>query len=100
MQSLVLQAARSAIRGLVEYAPAQAENIITILLSELVAVGFLRDQLKDDFHQRLLDARYTAYRYLIPILQETVLNRQGTQAWESARAKMHELIERYNQINT
>jgi hypothetical protein len=40
MQFLGLESARKAIEGLVEFEPTRAENIFTILLSELVAYGF------------------------------------------------------------
>ena len=53
MQFLGLESGRKAIRQLVEYEPTQAEDTFTILLSELVAYGFLREQFKGDLRHRL-----------------------------------------------
>ena len=51
------RAARKAIRDLVEFEPTQAEDIVTVLLSELVAYGFLREHFRGDLRQRRLQAR-------------------------------------------
>ena len=42
---------------LVEFEPTQAEDVITILLSELLAYGFLREQFKGDLRERRLAAQ-------------------------------------------
>ena len=57
MQFLGLESARKAITDLVEFEPTQAEDMITILLSELLAYGFLREQFRGDLRQRRLEAR-------------------------------------------
>jgi hypothetical protein len=41
MQFLALESARKAVRDLIEFEPNEAENTITILVSELTAFGFL-----------------------------------------------------------
>jgi hypothetical protein len=66
MQFLGFESGRKAIRDLVEFEPTQAENICTILLSELVAHGFLRRQFSGDLRQRRLQAREAEYRRVIP----------------------------------
>ena len=57
MQFLGLESARKAIKNLVEFEPTQAEDMITVLLSELLAYGFLREQFRGDLRQRRLEAR-------------------------------------------
>ena len=57
MQFLGLESARKAIKDLVEFEPTQAEDMITVLLSELLAYGFLREQFRGDLRQRRLEAR-------------------------------------------
>ena len=68
MQFLGLESARKAIADLVEFEPIRAEDTFTILLSELVAYGFLREQFKGDLRQRRLEARDEKYRQEIPAL--------------------------------
>ena len=77
MQFLGLESARKAIKELVEFEPTQAEDIFTILLSELVAYGFLREQFNADLRQRRLEARDEEYRREIPDLYLTVKDRTG-----------------------
>ena len=57
MQFLGFESARKAIKDLVEFEPTQAEDMITVLLSELPAYGFLREQFQGDLRQRRLQAR-------------------------------------------
>ena len=57
MQFLGLESAREAIKNLVEFEPTQAEDMITVLLSELLAYGFLRKQFRGDIRERRLQAR-------------------------------------------
>ena len=55
-----LRERRKAIKDLVEFEPTQAEDMITILLSELLAYGFLREQFTGDLRERRLAARDAA----------------------------------------
>jgi hypothetical protein len=57
MQFLALESGRKAVHELVEFQPTRAENTCTILLSEIVAYGFLREQFQGDLRHRLLEAR-------------------------------------------
>jgi hypothetical protein len=97
MQFLGLESARKAIRDLVEFEPTQVEDIFTILLSELVAYGFLREQFKGDLRQRRLEARDQEYRRAIPDLYLTVTENTGPK-WEKAKDLAEEVMKRYAEI--
>ena len=84
MQFLGFESARKAIRDLVEFEPKQAEDICTILLSELVAYGFLREQFSGDLRERRLASREPEYRRAIPALCRTVKAGAGP-SWEKAQ---------------
>ncbi len=94
MQFLGLESARKAIKGLVEYEPAKAEGIFTILLSEIVAYGFLRERFEGDLRQRRLAAREEKYRREIPELYRTLNGRTGKQ-WAKAQDVAEEVMKRY-----
>jgi hypothetical protein len=94
MQFLGLESARKSIKGLVEHEPAKAEDIFTILLSELVAYGFLRERFKGDLRQRRLEAREEKYRCEIPELYRTLNQRTGKQ-WAKAQDVAAEVMKRY-----
>lgn len=97
MQFLGLESARKAIRDLVEFEPKQAEDICTILLSELVAYGFLREQFSGDLRQRRLTSRALGYGEAIPAFYRMV--KAGTGAkWEKAQDLAEEVMELYAQI--
>jgi hypothetical protein len=97
MQFLGLESARKAIRDLVEFEPTEAEDTFTILLSELVAYGFLREQFTGDLKQRRLEARDESYRREIPQLFRYLLQRTGTQ-WEKAQDVAGEVMKRYAEV--
>jgi hypothetical protein len=97
MQFLGLESARNAIRDLVEFEPTQAEDIFTILLSELVAYGFLREQFKGDLRQRRLAARDESYRREIPKLNRDLQQRTGPE-WEKAKDVAAEVMKRYAEV--
>ena len=84
MQFLGLESGRKAIQDLVEFEPTQAEDICTILLSELAAYGFLREQFSGDLRQRRLQAREAEYRRVIPALLCTAEARSGLR-WGKAK---------------
>jgi len=97
MQFLALESARKAIRDLVEFEPTQAEDMVTILLSELIAYGFLREQFKGDVRQRRLEARDESYRRDIPALHRLVLAGDGPQ-WDAAKDLSMEMMKRFQRV--
>ena len=97
MQFLGFESARKAIRDLIEFEPTRAENVCTILLSELVAYGFLRDQFSGDLRERRLAAREAEYRRAIPILCQTVRTGVGP-SWEKAQDLAEEVMKLYAEI--
>ena len=74
MLYLGLESARKAIDDLVEFEPEQAERMIVILISELPAYRFLRDQYTDtqDMRYQRLILRGAEYLALIPALCQLV----------------------------
>lgn len=97
MQFLGLESARKAIRDLIEYEPTQAEEIVTILLSELLAYGFLRQQFRGDIRQQRLEARDQVYRREIPELYRLVMAGQGPQ-WNAAKDLSAEMMRRFDLV--
>jgi hypothetical protein len=97
MQFLGLESARKSIEDLVEFEPTQAEDMITILLSELLAYGFLREQFHGDIRQRRLEARDESYRRDIPALHRRVLAGDGPQ-WDAARDLSVEMMKRFERV--
>jgi hypothetical protein len=97
MQFLGLESARKAIKDLVEFEPTQAEDMTTILLNEVVAYGFLRDQFKGDLRERRLDARDRDYRRDIPALNQVVMAATGSK-WDKAKDTAIELMKRYSRV--
>ncbi|MBV9826881.1 MAG: hypothetical protein JO001_14570 [Alphaproteobacteria bacterium] len=97
MQFLALESGRKALCDLVEFEPTQAENICTVLLSELPAYGFLREQFSGDLRQRRLDAREAEYRRLVPELYRTVVTGSGPH-WERARDLAEGTMQVYAEI--
>jgi hypothetical protein len=97
MQFLGLESARKAIKELVEFEPTQAEDMLTILLSEIVAYGFLRDRFRGDLRERRLDARDADYRREIPELCRMAMAGSGPK-WEKAQDTAAELMKRYAHV--
>ncbi len=97
MQFLGLESARKAIKDLVEFEPTQAEDMITVALSELLAYGFLREQFRGDLRQRRLEARDESYRREIPALNRLVMTGQGPQ-WETAKDLSTEMMKRFDRV--
>lgn len=97
MQFLALESARHATRDLVEFEPTQAEGIMTILLSELVAYGFLRERFKDALRQGRLRAREAEYHREVHALHHDLTTGRGT-TWTQARGLLDELMRRYHQV--
>lgn len=97
MQFLGFESARLAILDLVEFEPRQAEDLISILLSELPAYRFLLDHFDDDFRRRRLALRESDYQRSVPCLYRTVMAGVGKQ-WEKAQDTAEELAERYEAV--
>jgi hypothetical protein len=97
MLFLGLESARKAIKDLVEFEPKQAEDMITILLSELLAYAFLREQFRGDIRQRRLEARDMAYRQEIPALHRRVIAGEGPQ-WDAPKDLSVEMMKRYERV--
>jgi hypothetical protein len=97
MQFLALESARLAIKDLVELEQTQAEDMITVLLSELPAYGFLREQFQGDLRQRRLQARDAAYRRDVPALHDLVMAGAGPE-WDTAKDGAAEMMKRYARI--
>ncbi|HME26656.1 MAG TPA: hypothetical protein VKI44_35920 [Acetobacteraceae bacterium] len=97
MLFLGLESARKAIKDLVEFEPKQAEDMITILLSELLAYGFLREQFRGDIRQRRLEARDESYRQEIPALHRLVIAGEGPQ-WDAAKDLSAEMMKRFDRV--
>jgi hypothetical protein len=97
MQFLALESARKAIGELVEFEPTQAEDLVTILLSELLAYGFLRQQFRGDLRQRRLEARDETYRRDIPALYQRVMAGTGWE-WDAAKDLAAEMMKRFDLV--
>ncbi len=97
MQFLGLESARKAIKDLVEFEPTQAEDMITILLSELLAYGFLRQQFRGDLRHRRLEARDETYRHDIPALYRLVMTGTGSE-WDAAKDLAAEMMKRFDLV--
>jgi hypothetical protein len=97
MQFLGLESARNAIEGLVEYEPTKAEDVFTILLSELQAYAFLRDQFTGELKRRLLEAREEGYRRDIGERYNTVSAGAGPR-WERAKHIAAEVMVLYGEM--
>jgi hypothetical protein len=97
MQFLGLESGRKAIKDLVEFEPTQAEDMITILLSELLAYGFLREQFRGDIRQRRLESRDLSYRQDIPALHRLVMAGQGP-LWDAAKDLSAEMMKRFDRV--
>jgi hypothetical protein len=97
MQFLGLESARKAIRDLVEFEPVQAEDICTILLSELSAYGFLREQFSGDLRERRLASREPEYRRAVPALCRTAKAGAGP-SWEKAQDLADGVMKLYAKI--
>lgn len=97
MQFLGLESARKAIKDLVEFEPTQAEDMIIILLSELQAYGFLRQQFRGDLRQRRLEARDETYRRDIPALYRLVMAGTGSE-WDAAKDLAAEMMKRFDLV--
>jgi hypothetical protein len=97
MQFLALESARKAIAQLVEFEPTRAENTFTILLNELLAYGFLREQFTGDLRHRLLQAREHYYRDELPGEFRAVALQTGHR-WARAQEVAAEVMQRHAEL--
>lgn len=100
MMFLGMESARYAIADLVEFEPDEAERTIVILLSELEAYRFLRDQFADvqDIRYQRLALRDAVYREVVPRLFRDVESGRASMPpqWEPAWRLLPELKRRYD----
>ena len=110
MMFLGLESARNAISDLVEFEPEKAERKIVILLSELEAYRFLRDQFVDeqDIRYQRLALRDAVYQEVVPKLCRDVNEGKASEParsfhesykpsqWEPALRLLPELTRRYD----
>jgi hypothetical protein len=97
MLFLALESARKSMGELVEFQPTQAEDTVTILLSELTAYAHLRMAFTDDLRSRRLEAREDGYRSMVPKLLARTRKASGPE-WAKAQEIAIELERRYEQI--
>jgi len=92
MLFLTLESGRHSIQRLIEFDPERVQNIITILLSELVAYGFLTkvispetsDHSRYNAHAARLKLREDVYLRLVPELYWETLDHRGDRDWAKA----------------
>jgi hypothetical protein len=97
MAFLAYESARKTIVEMIEYEPTQAEAMVTSLVSELSAYGFLTKwfDTETDIRGRRLALRAKGYRELVPKLCDQVRSSTGDD-WENARATAIDLERLYN----
>lgn len=93
------ESARKAIKDLIEFQPARAENILVVLLTELPCYGFLRDQFKGNEKAQLrrerLNLREVDYMEEVPRLARRVERHAKETDWIAAEKSILELGKRY-----
>src|SRR5262249_54644779 len=94
---LGLESARKSVHDLVEFQPTRAEETITILLSELMAYGFLRTAYDDALRRGRLEAREPDYHHVVPELLCRVRQARGP-GWAKSKEIARELERRYRQV--
>ena len=104
MQFLAYEAARQAVDELIEYEPTHTQNAITILLTEVVAYGFLRRRYpEDDIRFKRLDLRQKGYESLAETLHRRIAADHSAASepekaeWKKAEALWPELAKRYRE---
>lgn len=96
---LGFESGRKAINELIEFEPAQAENILVVLLTELVCYPFLCRLFKDDeLRLSRLTLRLSDYDKEVRELVATVDAYGDDPDWAPAKRTLPELIERYNDM--
>ena len=106
MLFLMLESARRSLGRLIEYEPEQAQNTITILLSELVAYGFLAQVFAKEAEENPgYDARWERLRLrreryleLVPAIYGQCLDHADADQWKPAVALLGELDQRYYDV--
>jgi len=102
MMFLGLESARRAVADLVEFDPEKAERTIVILLNELEAYRFLRQQYceEHEMHHERIMLRYAEYREIVPKLCKEVeagraCSLPDVSPWQPAWLLLPELQSRY-----
>ncbi len=109
MLYLGLESGRKAIGHLVEFEPEEAERTLVILISELEAYRFLREQYADprDVHHQRISLRERDYSRIIPVMVDQVYesyaaaergraeNPRNLMRWEAAERLIPELWARF-----
>ena len=106
MLFLMLESGRVAIERLVEFDPERVQNIISILLSELVAYGLLLEIVGSEMregpgsgaHAERLQLRRSGYMELVPRLYRRAVKHRGSEDWQKAVALLGELNRRYQDV--
>jgi hypothetical protein len=93
------ESARKAIKDLIEFQPARAENMIVVLLTELPCYGFLRNHFKtgegDQIRRDRLNLREDDYKDEVPRLIWQVSRHAEQRDWTAAAKSIEELGRRY-----
>ena len=103
MMFLGLESARKAIGHLVEFEPEQAERQIVILISELEAYRFLREQFTEkDIRYQRLKLREADYPKSVKRLSDLVTagTASNSSDWEPARLLLDELSRRCGAVTS
>jgi hypothetical protein len=99
MLFLGYESGRHAVKGLIEYQPTRAEDMIGILLTELKCYALLMQHFgkEKDFRYARLELRLDEYRDEVPDLYEEVgSHSDGDRDWIQAKRLLPELAKRYN----
>jgi hypothetical protein len=99
MLFLGYESGRHAVKGLIEYQPTRAEDMIGILLTELKCYALLMQHFwkEKDFRYARLELRLDEYRDEVPDLYEEVgSHSDGDRDWIKAKRLLPELAKRYN----
>jgi hypothetical protein len=100
MQFLAYEAAREAVKHLIEYEPTHAENTIVILLSELVAYDFLLTCFDaNDVRYKRLALRGEEYRAIANTLERKMLENYENPLWAKSRELWDELVDRFSTLH-
>lgn len=103
MMFLGLESARKAIEELVEFEPDKAEQRIVILISELEAYRFLRNQFvdEDDIRYQRLQLREDEYKEVITEIRDVIKAQAGegsNKSWGPALRLVPELERQYTAV--
>ena len=99
MQFLAYEAAREAVKHLIEYEPTHVENTIVILLSELVAYDFLLTCFDaNDVRYKRLALRGEGYRAIADTLERRMMENYENPLWAKSRELWDELVDKFGTL--